>query len=45
MNILLTNDDGIDAVGFRALYDRLSPIADVMAVAPADDQSAVGRQL
>ncbi|TKR26430.1 5'/3'-nucleotidase SurE [Natronomonas salsuginis] len=45
MNILLTNDDGIDAVGIRTLYDRLSPIADVMAVAPANDQSAVGRQL
>ncbi|WP_181691935.1 5'/3'-nucleotidase SurE [Natronomonas sp. LN261] len=45
MNILLTNDDGIDAVGIRTLYDRLSAVADVTAVAPADDQSAVGRQL
>ncbi len=45
MNILLTNDDGIDEVGLRTLYERLSPIADVTAVAPADDQSAVGRQL
>ncbi|MFB6091379.1 MAG: 5'/3'-nucleotidase SurE [Haloquadratum sp.] len=44
-SILLTNDDGIDAVGFRALYDALSEIADVTAVAPANDQSAVGRQL
>ena len=45
MQILLTNDDGIDEVGLRTLYERLSPIADVTAVAPADDQSAVGRQL
>jgi 5'-nucleotidase len=45
MEILLTNDDGIDAVGIRALYDALEPVADVTAVAPADDQSAVGRQL
>jgi 5'-nucleotidase len=45
MKILLTNDDGIDEVGLRTLYERLSPIADVTAVAPADDQSAVGRQL
>lgn len=45
MNILLTNDDGIDAVGIRTLYDRLSAVADVTAVAPVDDQSAVGRQL
>jgi 5'-nucleotidase len=43
--ILLTNDDGIDATGFRALYDALSRVGDVTAVAPADDQSAVGRQL
>ena len=45
MRILLTNDDGIDAVGIRTLYDRLSESADVTVVAPANDQSAVGRQL
>ncbi|CAI50195.1 5'-nucleotidase SurE [Natronomonas pharaonis DSM 2160] len=45
MDVLLTNDDGIDAVGIRALYDALAEVADVTAVAPADDQSAVGRQL
>jgi 5'-nucleotidase len=43
--ILVTNDDGIDATGFRALYDELSTVGDVTAVAPTDDQSAVGRQL
>jgi len=43
--ILLTNDDGIDSTGFRALYDALSRVGDVVAVAPAHDQSAVGRQL
>ncbi len=43
--ILLTNDDGIDATGFRALYEALSAVGDVTAVAPADDQSAVGRAL
>ncbi len=45
MKVLLTNDDGIDEVGLRTLYERLSPIADVTVVAPANDQSAVGRQL
>ncbi len=45
MKILLTNDDGIDAVGIETLYDRLSEIADVTVVAPVDDQSAVGRQI
>ncbi len=43
--VMLTNDDGIDSVGFRALYDALSSVADVTAVAPADDQSAVGRTM
>ena len=45
MEILLTNDDGVDAVGIRALYEALADVADVTVVAPADDQSAVGRQL
>ena len=44
-SILLTNDDGIESVGFRALYDALSEFADVTAVAPATDQSAVGRKM
>jgi 5'-nucleotidase len=43
--ILLTNDDGIDSTGFRALYDALDEFADVTAVAPATDQSAVGRKM
>jgi 5'-nucleotidase len=45
MDVLLTNDDGIDAGGLRAVRDALEPIADVTVVAPAVDQSAVGRQL
>jgi 5'-nucleotidase len=45
MDVLLTNDDGIDAVGLRALHDALGEDHAVTAVAPADDQSAVGRQL
>jgi 5'-nucleotidase len=43
--ILLTNDDGIESVGFRALYDALSTVGDVTAVAPMADQSAVGRAM
>ena len=42
---LLTNDDGIDSPGFRALYAALSEAGEVVAVAPADDRSAVGRTL
>ncbi|ESP87990.1 5'-nucleotidase [Candidatus Halobonum tyrrellensis G22] len=41
--MLLTNDDGIDSPGLAALYDALRAVADVTAVAPADDQSGVGR--
>ncbi|WP_435065436.1 5'/3'-nucleotidase SurE [Halobaculum sp. EA56] len=43
--VLLTNDDGIESPGFRALYDALDAVCEVIAVAPADDQSAVGRTL
>lgn len=43
--VLLTNDDGIHTVGFRALYDALSNEYEVVAVAPANDKSAVGRSL
>ena len=43
--ILLTNDDGIDAVGFRALYDALAVDYDVVAVAPTGDRSSVGRAM
>ena len=44
--ILLTNDDGIDTLGFRALHRTLSKRGyDVVAVAPAADQSSVGRSL
>ncbi|PSP82940.1 5'/3'-nucleotidase SurE [Halobacteriales archaeon QS_1_68_17] len=45
LEVLLTNDDGIESTGFRALYDALSGIGDVTAVAPAADQSAVGRAM
>jgi len=40
--ILLTNDDGIDAVGIRALSDALSREHDVTVVAPESNQSGVG---
>ncbi len=43
--LLLTNDDGIDSPGFEALYDALSAVGEVIAVAPADDRSAVGRAM
>lgn len=45
LEILVTNDDGIDSTGFHALCDALSEVGNVTAVAPADDQSAVGRAI
>jgi 5'-nucleotidase len=45
MKVLLTNDDGIDAPGLRALADALEALGDVTVVAPASNQSAVGRGL
>jgi 5'-nucleotidase len=44
-SILLTNDDGIGSHGLRAVYETLRDVGDVTVVAPADDQSAVGRSL
>ena len=43
MRVLLTNDDGIDSPGIHALARALGAVADVMVVAPADNQSAVAR--
>jgi 5'-nucleotidase len=42
--ILVTNDDGIESPGFRALYEALEDVGDPVAVAPYSNQSAVGRQ-
>ncbi len=44
-SILLTNDDGVNSVGIWAAYEALAPIADVTVVAPATQQSAVGRSI
>ncbi|MFB6220732.1 MAG: 5'/3'-nucleotidase SurE [Halolamina sp.] len=41
--ILVTNDDGIESPGFRALYEALEEVGDPVAVAPYSNQSAVGR--
>ncbi|MDY3201644.1 MAG: 5'/3'-nucleotidase SurE [Arcobacter sp.] len=43
--ILLTNDDGFDAVGLKALIEALSSIAKIIVVAPAKNKSACGHSL
>jgi 5'-nucleotidase len=45
MRILLTNDDGIDAPGLAVLAEALRPHAELMIVAPATEQSAVGHAI
>jgi len=42
MNILVTNDDGIDSPGLWALAGELSRVGDVLVVAPNSQQSGVG---
>lgn len=45
MRILLTNDDGIYAPGLRALRPELRRLGEVVVVAPAAEQSAVGHSV
>src|SRR5437763_6064046 len=45
MRILLTNDDGIYAPGLRALRTELQKLGNVVVVAPATEQSAVGHSI
>lgn len=45
MHILVTNDDGYEAIGLKALIEALQPIARVTVVAPAINKSACGHSL
>jgi 5'-nucleotidase len=45
VRILLTNDDGIYAPGLRALRLELQKLGEVVVVAPAAEQSAVGHSI
>ena len=42
MRILLTNDDGIESVGLRALCERLGAGHEIYVIAPATQRSAAG---
>ncbi|MEM1126958.1 MAG: 5'/3'-nucleotidase SurE [Bacteroidota bacterium] len=43
--ILVSNDDGIGAPGIQALAAAVAPLGDVLVVAPATEQSAVGHAI
>lgn len=45
MQILLTNDDGIDAAGIRHLADALEPLGRLSVVAPADCRSCCSHSI
>ena len=45
LTILLTNDDGIQAPGLRALYHALAPHHQVVVVAPERERSAVSHAI
>jgi 5'-nucleotidase len=45
LDILVTNDDGIEAPGIRALAEQLREVGNVTVVAPAREMSAVSHAL
>ena len=45
MKLLLTNDDGIDAPGLKALADAAGQFGDVMVVAPVEPHSGCGHRV
>ena len=45
LKVLVTNDDGIDAVGLTVLVEKLADHAEVYVVAPADQQSAKSQSI
>jgi 5'-nucleotidase len=45
MRILLSNDDGVHAVGLRAMYKELKKLGQVWVVAPLEEKSTTGHSL
>jgi 5'-nucleotidase len=45
MKILLTNDDGIDAVGLQALHEAARHLGDVIVIAPLEPHSGCGHRV
>ncbi len=43
--ILITNDDGVGSSGLRAAYEAVRDLGETYVVAPATQQSAVGRSM
>lgn len=45
MNILVTNDDGINAIGIKKLVNRLKELGKITVVAPDRERSATGHAI
>ncbi|MCL2706534.1 MAG: 5'/3'-nucleotidase SurE [Spirochaetaceae bacterium] len=45
MKILLTNDDGIESPGLKALEEKLSNFHDVMVIAPSEERSGASNAI
>jgi 5'-nucleotidase len=45
MRILLTNDDGFDALGLRALFTAVQPLGEIAISAPDQQASATGHSI
>ncbi|KNF07440.1 5'-nucleotidase SurE [Gottschalkia purinilytica] len=45
MRILVTNDDGIDAIGLKELARSLTDIGEVVVVAPSEEKSAISHAI
>lgn len=45
MRVLITNDDGIDADGLKALVEAFKPVATVVVAAPAQNRSGAGQSV
>ena len=45
VKIVITNDDGHDEPGLAALYEAVSPLGEVIIVAPESPQSGVGHSI
>jgi 5'-nucleotidase len=43
--ILITNDDGFESLGLKALIEAVSDLGEVLVVAPANEKSACGHSL
>ena len=43
--ILITNDDGFESIGLKALIDSVKDLGEILVVAPATEKSACGHSL